>query len=36
MEFQKYQRCTGCRDLILETSHKNYNAIKRLNDELKK
>ncbi|MGG7551323.1 ATP-binding protein [Chryseobacterium arthrosphaerae] len=24
------------RDLILETSHKNYNAIKRLNDELKK
>jgi light-regulated signal transduction histidine kinase (bacteriophytochrome) len=36
MEFQKYQRCAGCRDLILETSHKNYNAIKRLNDELKK
>jgi two-component system, chemotaxis family, sensor kinase Cph1 len=24
------------RDLILETSHKNYNTIKRLNDELKK
>ncbi|PKF74173.1 ATP-binding protein [Chryseobacterium sp. PMSZPI] len=24
------------RDLILETSHKNYNVIKRLNDELKK
>ncbi|SIT25008.1 Bacteriophytochrome (light-regulated signal transduction histidine kinase) [Chryseobacterium ureilyticum] len=24
------------RDLILDTSHKNYNAIKRLNDELKK
>ncbi|WP_370895606.1 ATP-binding protein [Chryseobacterium gossypii] len=24
------------RDLILETSHKNYNAIKRLHDELKK
>lgn len=24
------------RDLILETSHKNYNAVKRLNDELKK
>ncbi|WP_089690055.1 ATP-binding protein [Chryseobacterium culicis] len=24
------------RDLILETSHKNYNAIKSLNDELKK
>lgn len=24
------------RDLILEISHKNYNAIKRLNDELKK
>ncbi|CAA7389958.1 ATP-binding protein [Chryseobacterium fistulae] len=24
------------RDLILETSHKNYSAIKRLNDELKK
>ncbi|WP_353149456.1 ATP-binding protein [Chryseobacterium sp.] len=30
------QAVQAIRDLILETSHKNYNTIKRLNDELKK
>jgi light-regulated signal transduction histidine kinase (bacteriophytochrome) len=36
MELQKRCALQAVRDLILETSHKNYITIKRLNDELKK